>query len=185
MKNTKEINLFIDMDGTTAQFYESASCLEEMYNDHFFLHLNPYKNVIRGLTKLVRKLKQDEQVVNVYTLSAVPVEIADKVKEDKLQWIQTYFPIVKSCNALFLNIGTNKAETIKNLLGVPIDENCYLLDDYNKNLHEWKSAGGTSIKLVNEINDKGTNGPLWIGPRIRYDFPEDRICDELKGIILN
>lgn len=184
MKELKEIKLFIDMDGTTAQFYESASCLEEMYNDHFFLKLNPYKNVIRGLTKLIRSLQQEEHKVFVYTLSAVPVEIFDKVVADKTVWIKNYFPIVNKKNMLFLNIGENKAETIKKLIG-DIDDSCYLIDDYNKNLKEWKNAGGTSIKLINEINDKGTNGPLWNGYRIRYDFHEDRICDELKDIILN
>ena len=58
-----------------------------------------------------------------------------------------------------------------------------LLDDFNKNLREWRAAGGLSVKKVKEINDTGKIGPLWVGYRVRYDWPAKHIADEILAIV--
>ena len=47
--------------------------------------------------------------------------------------------------------------------GVNIDEDDILLDDYSKNLIEWVEAGGTAIKVRNNIN---CSGKTWKGDTI-------------------
>lgn len=176
------MKLFIDMDGTVAKFYESASCLEEMYSPGFFKKLNPYVNVIKGIITMIRTAKQNERSLEVYVLSSVPGEIYEQIVNDKTCWLNKNLTIVPASNYIFTEIGESKAEKIKDMFG-DIGEDFYLLDDYNKNLKEWTAEGGTAIKVVNEINDKGTNGPLWKGHRIRYDYAHSRICDELMEIM--
>lgn len=33
------------------------------------------------------------------------------------------------------------------------------------------------------MNDRGNDGPLWNGNRVRYDFSPERICQELVNFI--
>ncbi len=85
---------------------------------------------------------------------------------------------------IFVDVGDDKPSAVKKIYG-ELSASDILLDDYNKNLREWQSAGGFSVKMVNEINDRGTYGPLWSGNRIRHDFSAERICEDLRTIIIN
>lgn len=168
----KEIRIFADMDGTMCRFYEKSDCLERMYASGFFKNLNSYENVVEGLKLLM------ESGIRVYILSAVDPKTRKIAEEEKKIWIRRYFPNLLFEFFIFVEMGTNKAEKI-----CSITKSDILIDDYNKNLLEWRKAGGTSVKLVNEINDKGNFGPLWNGERIRYDFSPERIFEEIKRII--
>ena len=178
----KKIRLFIDIEGCIARFYEMVSGIEEMYNKEFFLNLHPYHNVVNGITTLYRKAKANEIQLELFALSSAPSEIYEEVIEDKRKWLQKYVPAIPDNNYVFLKIGESKPDKIKSLFG-EIDSSFFLLDDFNKNLTEWNEAGGSSIKLVNEINDRGTHGPLWRGDRIRYDFTPDKISSELSEML--
>ena len=46
-----------------------------------------------------------------------------------------------------------------------IDKNCYLLDDYTKNLTEWEQVGGTGIKRLTHCADNSRK--LWKGLAIK------------------
>ena len=46
-----------------------------------------------------------------------------------------------------------------------INNNCYLLDDYTKNLIEWESLGGTGIKRLTSVADNSRK--LWQGLEIK------------------
>ena len=47
-----------------------------------------------------------------------------------------------------------------------INNNCLLLDDYTKNLNEWESFGGKSIKRLTTISDNSRG--LWKGATIKH-----------------
>jgi len=177
-KEQSGINLFVDMDGTLARFYEKTTCLEDMYTAGYFRDLNPYETLVQGLVILRRWLPK---VVTINALSACLTGHTARVASEKTLWLEQYFPLPRA-NIFFVNEGENKAEHIKPRLG-SLDKKAILLDDYNLNLEMWQEAGGTSIKFVNEINDLGRRGPLWTGMRIRYDFDAYRIAYELFAII--
>lgn len=159
--------LFIDMDGTVAQFYESQKCLEEMWSKGYFRNLKPYKRMVAALKRFIKKHPD----VETFILSAYVSPLSEA---EKVEWLDELFPIPAE-NRILIPAGVNKAEVVGE-----ITENDFLLDDYTKNLLDWTAAGGTGIKVRNELNCK--NG-TWKGHRVScYDAP-DGILVDLEEII--
>ena len=164
--------LFVDMDGTVAQFYESKRCLEEMREDGFFRNLKTYKRMVAALKKFMKK----HHDVDVFILSAC---ISEQCIKEKHEWLDKYLPEIPLENRIFLMVGENKADAVRKI-AEEIAKNDYLLDDYTNNLEAWVAANGTGIKVRNEINCK--NG-TWRGSRVScYDAPDGIIAD-LEDII--
>lgn len=174
--------LFLDMDGTMAMFYEQANCLEQMWQPNFFATLKPYSNLIEGIKLLYHA------GIKICVISAIHRTHFGMVANEKKEWLHRYLPEIfheQSKNVIFMDVDESKAAAVKYYAkskGVTMDR-CILLDDYNKNLQDWRKRGGKSIKFVNEINDKGVFGPLWDGHRIRYDYEPQRIAKELTIMI--
>lgn len=147
------IRLFVDMDGTLAEF-KSISSSEELYEKGYFKNLKPFHEVVQG----VRNIIDSHKDIEVYIISCV-VNSVYAIKE-KNEWLDTFLPAISSENRLFIPDAANKGTFISNL-----KKTDYLLDDYNKNLIDWEKNGGSSIKLINGINDKRGS---WIGERIDY-----------------
>ena len=149
--------LFLDMDGTLAMFNSKKNALKRFDNEKgFFASLKPFVN-IDTINQLV-----DNNVVEVFIISASPNEQADF---DKKQWINTYLPRVKPENICFCRLGQNKAQIIKEQLNIDIDNNCYLLDDYTKNLIEWNNSNGIGIKRLTSLANNSRK--IWKGLSIR------------------
>ena len=161
--------LYVDMDGTLSRFYDDENCLERMYEDGFFLRLAPFISVVQAVKKLIY-----ENCCEVYVLSCCPTEKSKKEKED---WLKKYLPEIPANHQLFLNVGEDKAKAIGHL----ITKDDVLLDDYNVNLRSWKNAGGTSVKLVNNINHKGLNGPLWDGFLCYGEASVNEVVEEIMA----
>lgn len=152
--------VLFDMDGTIAQFYENKECLEEMYSGTYFKYLTPYGNVLMAAKMLIE---------NGYEVGIISACVTEKSKEEKLFWLHYYLPEIKSENILFCDFGADKAKEYTAQGGEL--SHTILVDDYTKNLVEWETAGGISVKLRNELN--GTNG-TWRKRSINYkDSPED------------
>lgn len=164
--------LYLDMDGTLARFHDEVKYLERMYEKDFFLSLRPFHSVVDAIRILAA-----EGVIEIYVLSCCITEYS---KEEKAAWLKAFLPEIPESNYIFVNVGENKAKS----LGHPITKDDVLLDDYNLNLGEWQDAGGTSIKLVNNINDKGLYGPRWVGPRVCEADSAYIIAGMLKTTIL-
>jgi 5'(3')-deoxyribonucleotidase len=149
--------LFLDMDGTLAKFNSKKNALERFDKEKdFFTNLKPFVN-IDTINQLV-----ENNIVEIFIISASPNEQADI---DKLKWINTYLPKVKKQNICFCRIGQNKAKIIKDKLNIEIDNNCYLLDDYTKNLIEWNNSKGIGIKRLTSLADNSRK--LWKGLSIK------------------
>lgn len=178
--------LFIDMDGTIAEWRNikieidseekllniSEELDKVLYLERYFRTLKPYENVLEGL-----KIFQQNYSAEIYILSCVKKDKGNSTPlKDKNEWIEEYFPEINEEHRIFVPDGENKVKYIPN----GIKDNDYLLDDYSKNLHDWEKAGGTGIKLLNNVNEnKGT----WNGNKISYNAISKAIEMGLYGII--
>ena len=137
--------IFLDLDGTLARF-NVKNALERFDNEKgFFANLLAYKGI-----EIVNELARED---NLFIISASPNEQADN---DKMIWIEKYLPNIKQENITICRIGENKARVIESKYNIEINEQCYLLDDYTKNLNEWESVGGIGIKRITKVADNST-----------------------------
>lgn len=146
--------IFLDLDGTLARFNVKNALQRFETEKGFFENLKPYVNI--------EKVNELAKGGNVYIISASPNEQAD---QDKMKWIGKHLFNIPTANIVICRVGENKAEIIKNKLGISIDQTTVLLDDYTKNLQEWESAGGVGIKRLTTVaNNKSKK---WKGLAIR------------------
>lgn len=153
--------LFVDMDGTLARFHDEVQYLERMYEPGFFRDLKPF----RGAVESVREFMRQHPNVEVYILSSAIPGYPPGCVQQKQTWLDKYLPEIDHEHRLFPEMGTDKSTVIPG--GIRATD--VLLDDYNKNLEEWRQAGGQSVKFVNNINDKALIGERWKGDRMYHD----------------
>lgn len=146
--------IFLDLDGTLAKF-NVPNAMQRFDNEvGFFFRLKPYKG-IGIIDKMALK-------GNVYIISASPNLTADI---DKMKWVKKYIPNLPYNNIVICRLGENKANAIKRKLNIDIDNECFLLDDYTKNLTEWEKAGGKGIKRITTVSDNSTK--KWQGLELK------------------
>lgn len=171
----EQYRLFVDMDGTLTRFYDDILDqqgnfrIERMYEPGYFQNLRPFENMVEGL----RIFQQRYQQVDVYILTAVPS--GDKnITEQKDRWLDVFLPEIDSEHRIFCDMGISKAEGAKGIIGEALSKKDWLIDDYNKNLHEWREGNGSSIKCINNVNHRGQGrwgggvGDVWNGPAIDH-----------------
>lgn len=173
--------LFLDMDGTLARFHDvDKMFIEAMWQPGFYVGLKPFENMVEA----VKLFAKQHPEVDVYILSAVLDTEPPFVIEEKNEWMDNNLPEVQWKNRLFTCAGENKAEALGGL-----GPNDYLLDDYNKNLHEFAAVGANSIKFRNDVNHQGKGayggeiGPLWDGNMVSYDSSPDEIAQQLSVML--
>ena len=148
------IKIFLDLDGTLARF-NVRNALERFDKEEgFFARLKAYKNI-----EIVNELAKTN---NLFIISASPNEQADK---DKMIWLTKYLPNINVENITICRLGQNKAQIIQDKYNITINEQCYLLDDYTKNLNEWESVGGKGIKRLTTVSDNSTK--KWKGLELK------------------
>jgi len=167
---TDRQRLFVDMDGTLAEF-KTVDTLETLYEKDYFINLKPNENVLGAIKQLIA-----DNDFDVYILSAYLTD-SRYALEEKNAWLDKYLPELPQEKRLFVPCGTDKSVAVQGLIR-PDD---YLLDDYTKNLSEWEPPA-KGIKLINGINH--TNG-TWQGDKIQFTHaPEElssMISDVMKG----
>lgn len=153
------------MDGTLAVWQEGTP-MEEVCEPGYFASIPPNENVLKAVTLLYALCNQLD--IEIFTLSAV-FDDGHSVR-DKNIWLDKYLPFITASHRLFTPCDKPKHEAacLQELGG--INHNDYLLDDYTKNIFEWKSVGGTPIKLFNGINGRsgtffGAYTCSWLSPK--------------------
>lgn len=146
--------IFLDLDGTLAQFNVERALERFDKEKGFFANLEAFKNI-----EIVNELAKKG---NLFIISASPNEQADK---DKMIWLTKYLPNINIDNITICRIGENKAKIIQDKYNITINDNCYLLDDYTKNLNEWESFGGKGIKRITSVADNSTK--KWQGLELK------------------
>lgn len=162
--------IFFDMDGVLAE-YKIESSESDMAKRGYFYNLKPEQNVIDALNMLIKN--GDEFGLSVCVLTKVYPTLFKYSVREKLEWRDKHLPNLFDSEFIMVNGELEeKSDAVKTLLGAGINADYILIDDYNQNLAEWKSAGGGAIKFVNGINDKNKS---FIGNRLSFDMTAEEI----------
>jgi 5'(3')-deoxyribonucleotidase len=140
-------SVYFDMDGTLARWYPDGKGLsypEQILDpvNHYYRNLEPISYTV----DLAKRLS--EKGIDVCVISAADSACV----KDKRLWLEEYCPFIPKENIFFCPLGTDKTRFVKGNADKSV-----LIDDYNPNLSEWKSHGGTAVKLLNGINSKNTS----------------------------
>ncbi|MGN0141525.1 MAG: hypothetical protein ACI4AD_04805 [Roseburia sp.] len=168
-ENVGRKRLFVDMDGTLAEF-KTVDTLELLYEKGYFLNLAPHENVIAAVKEIITNHPE----VEVHILSAYLTDSRYALQE-KNEWLDRYLPEIDQAHRIFVPCGSDKKEDIDG----GIRSNDFLLDDYTQNLNDWQPPA-RGIKLLNAINHtRGT----WEHDRIRYDRTPTDLADAIISIM--
>lgn len=152
MKPKERKRIFVDMDGTAAKF-TPVDMLETLYEQGYFLNLEPIPNIVRA----IRLLQVQATDIEIFILSSY-LSDSKYALQEKNEWLDKYIPEIDYEHRIFCPCGISKKEVVPD----GIRDTDYLIDDYTHNLMEWEPPA-IGIKLLNGINHtKGT----WKGSRI-------------------
>lgn len=170
VKNGVKPRVFVDMDGTLAKFNNQISSPEELYEEGYFLNLEPQQRVVDAVKDLVSRGN-----VEVFIMSAYLADSQYALSE-KNEWADRYLPEIDMSHRIFPPCGESKLQYIPN--GVRVTD--VLLDDYTVNLNDWEPPA-IGVKLLNDINStKGT----WQGQKISFNRHPREITKMLEDITL-
>lgn len=171
MTDTK--TLWFDMDGVLALYernaYISTTPDPPLYlqpDRHYFRTVIPDRKMIAALDLLQHKSAHDVRIIT--TISPNPI-IKDVQISDKIEWLGKYCPFI-NVETQFFATDISKHERVLSIINhtlfasdkqYMLTPNQILIDDFNKNLTNWQTAGGVAIKYLNGINSPSSfNGPL-------------------------
>lgn len=170
--------IYVDMDGTLCRFHDTEhKYVEAMWTQGFYINLKPFEEFLNGLGVCIDRNPNTE----FFILSAMLDTEPPFVEDEKREWIHRYLPQIDDEHMIFTSSGKNKTDYIKE-----INSECVLIDDYNKNLNEWRDSGGNAIKFINDINNRGLGayggekGELWNGTSIYYNQSSMDICLQIE-----
>lgn len=161
--------LYVDMDGTLAVF-RNVQTIETLYEEGYFLNLEPIESVVQAIKKIVLDFPE----IEVFILSSVLTD-SQFALDEKNRWLDRYLPEVSIEHRIFPPCGQDK----KDYIAGGVSENDYLLDDYTENLIRWEPPA-KGIKLLNGIN--GTKG-TWKSERISIEKNEAEIAYNVVNIM--
>lgn len=154
--------LYVDMDGTLAQFQKKP--LEEITSKGYFRDLPVMVNVVKALRTMMKE--NDDVIIMILT----SVFNDNHSISDKKCWLHEVIPEITEEQMIFVPYGERKSDYVD-------QKDSFLLDDFSKNLHEWEGIG---IKVYNGIN--GNNG-TWHGYSIHSDMEPEKLKKQLLGIL--
>lgn len=171
------INIFIDMDGVLAKYdraaYEGNNPLWERRGAHYFRDLPADDYMIKAA-----KMLQDEDY-NVIVISKLSQKYGIDREQfyDKEAWLNDH----GMRDFKFIWTRGSKSYVAKRRLGRNLGRTDILIDDYNWNLIDWESAGGTAVKYLNGINSKDSfNGPCIDPNKDDIDALINRLSDLVR-----
>lgn len=171
-------NIFFDMDGVLTE-YKTYCGVNEMMQQGYFGSLKPEWNMLLAFKMLYEDASK--YGINVYVLTKVYPNTFRFSVNEKFKWKDLLMPFLPYEHFIMVNgEKIEKSQAIKDKLGLNIDENCILIDDYNLNLDDWRSQGGLAIKYVNGINDKNQS---FEGYRLSYLQTPESIVETLLNYL--
>lgn len=172
--NGKKTRLFVDMDGTLAEWQEGTP-LEEVCAPGYFAQLPPNENMAKAMIRFWEYSRKNN--IEVFILSAV-FDDGHSIR-DKNAWLDQYIPFIDAEHRIFVSCEEPKTAYINEHLG-GMSESDILIDDYSKNIKEWIAGGGKAIKMFNRVN--GRSG-AYFGPYTCSWLHPDMIVEDIKRYI--
>ena len=175
--------VYFDLDGCLAKYdyglyipkSESETPLYLQLGAHVFRHLEAMESMLKAFNILYEKYKNNKDI-QFKIMTGIPVGLLQAEHTiDKYLWC-TY--MIRNFDSQdFFCVSVPKHEAVSDYLW-DLTENDILIDDYPKNLDNWRKHGGTAIKCLNGINSFDAN----------YDYIEaswsvEEIIDKIEEII--
>lgn len=134
----KKLVIYCDMDGVLADFDKVPNAVARYKNEEgFFFNLEPIAENVNAIKHLIK------QGYQVKILSKSPHEKADY---DKRLWLEKYLPQIKIENMIFARPEQKKIDFVNDF-----EKNfSLLLDDYEKNIQEWREQNGLALTITKE-----------------------------------
>ena len=187
------MNYYFDMDGVLVQYdreaYTGDNPLFLQKNSHYFRDLKPDRRALslidavwRDVQKSNEKKSEDETPDDVFILTSIYNHgaIFSEHLHDKLHWLHKWLPYI-DVEHVFISV-TSKHDAVEYIKDKALTSDDILIDDYNRNLEEWRKAGGRPVKYLNGLNDPKS----FTGCEIHC---EDNVADNLRvlktGNLLN
>ena len=165
---------FFDMDGVLAE-YKRGCDENDLSKKGYFRNLLPEENMIKALQMLLENSEALGLRLCVLT-KVYPSRFPYSLRE-KEEWRQAFLPDLYDSEFIMVNgEECEKSEAITALLGAGLNQDYFLIDDYNPNLAEWAAAGGTPVQYVNAINDTHRS---FVGNRLSYQMTPQEIYDAI------
>ena len=159
----KSVKIFVDLDGVLAKWDAKVS-VEDTYAPGFFLTREPEPEAIAAV-KLMR-----EKGLDIYILTcAYQNGLAEPEKDAWLAMVG-----LSDIPRIFVPYGKRKSDYVCTA------DASVLLDDYSKNLHEWRAEGNIGCKFYNGIN--GTYG-TWDGYSVSCGMSAEQIAEVITAIV--
>ncbi len=175
---SNKTNIYVDMDGTVAEWNTAAS-IDEVSTPGYFKERIPMENVIAALEKLSKKF-------NLVICSAALQD--DHSVNDKKAWLKRYMPFINTKDAIFVPYGTSKYACLvkeMEMRGQEINDGDLFLDDFTKNLLDMRESSSGKIipvKVCNGINDTNRT---WDGFRVSSASNPEILARSIIGIFVS
>ena len=127
--------VYLDMDNTLADFSITLGeplALERMYEKGFFRNLAVMPDAAKMVNYLIR------MGLDVHILSAC-ID-SPYVHEEKIAWLNEHLPMISIDKQVYTEAGKPKTLWVD-------PKGAFLLDDYGKNLREWRENGGMACRI--------------------------------------
>lgn len=172
-------NYYFDMDGVVAEYKKEAYTGEDPLwlrkNQHYFRDLNPDRKMLEVIDRMHQRSRYTGD--RIYLLTSIPMNgaIFNEHFHDKISWAGTWLPYL-GIDAILISV-TSKRDAVEYIQNHQLSSNDILIDDYNKNLVDWQTHGGISVKYCN-----GQNNPeSFTGPKIYRDDSAESIIKLLDS----
>jgi 5'(3')-deoxyribonucleotidase len=126
--------IFFDMDGTIADLYNEENWLSRLQNEQKGLFRNlKLMHDKNKLTKVFNDLIElgFEIEVITWTPKNASQDYVKIVEEEKKEWIQEHFPIIKNIHCLAYGVPKQKAKYKKAKLEILVDDNLEVVEMWN------------------------------------------------------
>lgn len=161
--NAKKPIFWFDMDGVLARYDyglylppESGFPRYLLRQEHMFRNMEPDRTAISLFTDMYGRYLT-EKPYYVRTLTGIPRGLLQAEHTiDKYLWMLEKVTGFKQDDFFCVSVEKHSAVATDLWKLTALD---ILIDDYNKNLDDWKAHGGTPVKYVNGINSPRNDMP--------------------------
>ncbi len=173
-------NYYIDMDGVIVEYDRNAYIgddpLFKQKGHHYFRDIMPDFKMLEVVDKLYERSRYTRDEIYILTSIFNNGAIFNEHFHDKVNWLHKWTPYI-DIDHILISV-TSKRDAVEYIHNHKLSSKDILIDDYNKNLNDWETAFGTSVKYCNGINSPES----FNGIKIYRNASVDDIIATLTGI---